>query len=466
MKRFLLLFICIGYSIGLSAQLSYVVIEEINLVGNLKTKDQVLFREMTVQVGDTIALDALPTRLSRSESLLMNTALFSRVSITYQDWKATNNHITLRVQVDESWYIYPVPGFQLADRNFNVWWVDHNASLRRTNIGLDFTHLNLTGRGDRLKFSFQLGYTQKYRLHYNTRALNKAQTLGLTTSFSYSQNREVNYATVKNRQVFYDNNENINYHRFQGDLTFAYRPALLERHDFRLGFRQNQITEKIAQDLNPSFFLNGKNSQRYVILEYFYSYDNRDNRGYPMAGNYYSASLEKDGLGLYNDRNALTSLFQYHLYQNIGSKINLGLVSKLKYSIIRTQQPYNDNRAIGFSGNALRGYEYYVIDGLDMLLLNTHLKYPIINREVNIGRLMPIQAFRRIPIRVNLSVHNDFGYVNNPYEKAVNPFNNRLLWGTGLGIDSIFFFDFVLRVEYSFNHLGESGLFLHFNSSL
>lgn len=466
MMRFILLLFWIGYGLNLTAQLSYVVIEDMELSGNVKTKDQVIFREMIVQIGDTIALDLLPEKLRQSESLLMNTGLFTRATIRYKDWKAETNRVTLMIETEEAWYIYPVPAFQLADRNFNVWWVDHNASLRRTIFGLDFTHLNTTGRGDRLKFSFQLGYTQRYRLRYNTRALNKAQTLGLNASFSYSQNREVNYATVENRQVFYDNEEDINYHRFQGDLTFSYRPKFLKRHDFRLGFRHNEITDKIADELNPDFFLNGRAQQRFAILEYFFSYDNRDNRGYPMAGRYYSASLEKDGLGIYSDRNGLTSEFEYHFYKNLTQKLNLGVVSKLKYSFIRSQQPYNDNRAIGFSGNSLRGYEFYIVDGLDMLLLNTHFKYPILNFEINLGRLMPLQAFRRIPIRMNFSAHNDFGYVNNPYEKAVNPFNNRLLWGTGFGIDTIFYFDFVLTLEYSFNHLGESGIFLNFNSSL
>ena len=466
MMRFLLLFFWIGYGINLSAQLSYVVIEDIELLGNVKTKDKVILREMTVQVGDTIPLDILPEKLRQSEVLLMNTGLFTKASIRYSDWKAETNRVKLIIETSESWYIYPVPAFQLADRNFNVWWVDHNAALNRTIFGLDFTHLNTTGRGDRLKFSFQLGYTQRYRLRYNTRALNKAQTLGLTASFAYAQNREVNYATIDNRQVFYENEENINYHRFQGDLTFSYRPKLLERHDFRLGFRHNEITDKIALELNPDFFLNGRDQQRFAILEYFYSYDNRDNRGYPMGGRYFAASIEKDGLGFYSDRNALTTTLEYQFFHNLTRKLNFGAVSKLKYSFIRTQQPYNDNRAIGFSGNSIRGYEFYIVDGLDMLLLNTHFKYPIFNHEVNLGRLMPIQAFRKIPVRMNFSVHDDFGSVINPFEKVINPFNNRLLWGTGFVIDTIFDFDFVFRVEYSFNHIGESGLFLHFNSSL
>lgn len=451
---------------SLSAQLDYVVIEDIEVVGNNKTRQKVILRELAFHIGDSIPIAQLTQKIERSTSLLMNTNLFQEVNITYNEWQGNNNHVALKVAVREAWYIYPIPSFALADRNFNVWWVDYNASLTRTNIGMDFTHLNTTGRGDRLKVNFQLGFTQKYSLRYITRTLNQAQTLGLRANFAYLQNRQVNYATIDNRQIFYENSEDINYHRFLGDLSLSYRPGLLETHELRLGYRRNRITNVISEELNPDFFLNGRNIQRFAILEYFFSYDARDNRGYPMDGNYFSFSLEKDGLGFFQDRNALTSQIEFHRYQDIIGKLNLGVVSKFKYSFIRNQQPYNDNRAIGFSGNNLRGYEYYVIDGLDMLLFNTSLKHPIIDQEINLGRLMPISAFRKIPFRLNISLNNDFGFVNNPFEKAVNPFNNRLLWGTGVGLDSIFFFNAVFRIEYSFNHLGESGLFLHFNSSI
>ena len=236
--RGLFLLLLIGYGLNLWGQPSFVVIDEINVIGNKKTKESVILRELAVQVGDTIALDQLAEALTQSEQLLMNTLLFSKVQINYKDWKGTNNHIKLDVTLTESWYIYPIPSFKLADRNFNVWWVEHNGSLARTNIGMDFTHLNTTGRGDRLKMSFQLGYTPRYRLRYTTRTLNQAQTLGLTADFSYAQNREVNYATLDNRQVFFNAEDTYSYYRFRSDLSLSYRPGLLKTHIFRLGFRR------------------------------------------------------------------------------------------------------------------------------------------------------------------------------------------------------------------------------------
>ena len=41
---------------------------------------------------------------------------------------------------------------------------------------------------------------------------------------------------------------------------------------------------------------------------------------------------------------------------------------------------------------------------------------------------------------------------------------NKLLYTTGFGLDVVSLYDTTLRLEYSFNQLGENGLFLHAKS--
>ncbi|MBZ0099157.1 MAG: hypothetical protein K8F30_08740, partial [Taibaiella sp.] len=58
----------------------------------------------------------------------------------------------------------------------------------------------------------------------------------------------------------------------------------------------------------------------------------------------------------------------------------------------------------------------------------------------------------------------DLGYAKNRF--AGNSYmNNRLLYSWGVGADLVSVYDFKLRVEYTWNHLGEKGLFLHINNS-
>ena len=39
-----------------------------------------------------------------------------------------------------------------------------------------------------------------------------------------------------------------------------------------------------------------------------------------------------------------------------------------------------------------------------------------------------------------------------------------LLWGNGISIDYVTYYDKLLRIEFSANHLGEKGVFLHFSN--
>jgi hypothetical protein len=195
-------------------------------------------------------------------------------------------------------------------------------------------------------------------------------------------------------------------------------------------------------------------------------YENRDVRFYPWSGNYFQFDIEKNGLGIFPDRNALTIVSRYDQYIPFSNRFSLTLIAKGKLSLIRELQPYEDYRAMGFFDNTLRGFEYYIIEGLDMAFLKSSLHYRLFATEINFGRLMPIEAFRRMPIKLFLSLNNDVGYVNDPFATSANFLNNRPLWGGGLGLDFVLFYDKVFRLEYSFNHLLEKGLFLHFNLNI
>jgi hypothetical protein len=39
-----------------------------------------------------------------------------------------------------------------------------------------------------------------------------------------------------------------------------------------------------------------------------------------------------------------------------------------------------------------------------------------------------------------------------------------MMYTAGFGLDIVTFYDFVFRFDYSFNQLGENGLFLHFKN--
>jgi outer membrane protein assembly factor BamA len=460
-----LLSIC---SWGAAAQTdSLCYIGEISIVGNKRTKNAIILRELQVRLGDTLPIEQLPRLLEESRLMLVNTALFNKVDIYYKDWEARSGRVHIRVEVNESWYIYPVPVFDLADRNFNVWWVEQKRSLQRVNYGLDFSHTNFSGNNDPLKIKIQFGYTRKYNLRYNLPFIDRNKTLGIYSYFEFAQNREVNYATEGNKQLFFKLEDRFVYQRFRTELGLNYRPGARTFHYTEIGFHHNRIDPVVADSLYPNFFLDGRKLQRYFSLKYDFTRDFRDIRAYPLNGHYLKASIRKDGLGIFSDRNALAINLRYERYWPSTGRWSAALLGDSKYSLIRRQQPYNDNRALGFGQVYLPGYEYYIADGPDMLLLRSMLRFKLLDRTLKFGKWVPIESYRQVPFKAFLVMNAGWAYINDPFPtKLGNPLNNRPLWGGGPALHLVFFYDKVLLVEYSFNHLGEKGLFLHLNMNI
>lgn len=456
--QFLILIPFLGF-----CQADHVVVRKIIIEGNKKTRSDVILREITFGVGDSISKATLSDALTESELLLLNTGLFVEVKILFKNWVGSTDEVDLQILVKETLYIYPIPIFELADRNFNVWWVDQKRSLERVNYGVAFAHTNLTGNRDKLELVSKFGYTRNFSLKYDMPYLTKNKKFGGIFDVAYFQNKEVNYLTEENKQVFYREENNFVYQRFRGKLGISFRPRLRGLHEFEFRYHQNKLASAIATDLNPGFFLEGRDFQRFFALQYRYSYDGRNIRYYPLSGFYFSAQLEKAGLGIMNDRNALTLNLRYDKYFKFSKKWSTSIQTRAKLSIIREQQPYNDNRAIGFDRNDINGYELYIVDGLDLGIIRTSLRYLLLNKAVNFGKLMPIEAFKYMPLKVYFAVNNDFGIANDPFFQTRNSFSNRLLWGRGIGLDLILFYDKVISLEYSWNHLNERGFFVHLN---
>ena len=435
-----------------------VLIQEIVIEGDKRTRKKVIFREMGLKRGARVPSADLRVRLEQSYNTVMNTGLFVSADIGVDTLSPEAVRVVLKVK--ETWYLYPVPVFELADRNFNVWWNDQNASLDRVNVGGKLTYYNFTGRRDRFKVSFTTGYTREYEFGYRLPYVNKAGSLGLEVNYSFNRRREQNYLTVDNRQEFYSEEDDFVYRSSGANLIMTYRRALYVSHRVELGYRNSSIADTIARVLNPDFFGGGRRQQQFGRLTYSFTDDRRDVRNYPWAGYYLRASLEKDGLGITGERNGLTAGAAYTKFFPLNERYSFNLGVAGKYSLIRTQQPFLENRAIGFGSNGVVGYQFYVVDGLDMLIWRAGIRRQLFQTKVDLGKLAFIDAFRQVPIRILAAAQFNQGFANSPFVGENNPLNNTLLTGFSVGLDAVFYYDAVGSLQYNRNHLGEGGIFL------
>jgi hypothetical protein len=114
---------------------------------------------------------------------------------------------------------------------------------------------------------------------------------------------------------------------------------------------------------------------------------------------------------------------------------------------------------IGFGDMYMQGFEYFVIDGV----VGGYTKATLARQlfSTNIG--IPSERFRRlnhVPFKAYAKIFGNTGYVYNP-GPGNNPLTNKMMFSGGVGLDIITFYDFIIKLEWSFNHIGQNGLNLH-----
>lgn len=432
---------------------SYLVVRNILVSGNKKTRTSIILREISTVPGDTIYLRDLANTLEERRKQLLNTSLFLNVTANVKNW--TGNEADLVFEVWERWYTFAYPIFKLADRNFNQWWVEKNHSLSRINIGVSGTQENLTGRNDELNAALQFGYTQRFALQYNVPYIDKHFRHGLGIIASYNRNREVNDSTSNNKQQFFRKDEFLRQVYVIG-LNYSYRRAINTRHQVFVNYNYEKIADSVAI-LNPNYLGKGRTNVRFIDITYRLTYIKADSWVYPLRGFRLQAEVGKKGIGPWNDVDDVHFRLNMAKYWQLRPKTfaALGIRSAAKLS---NGQPYINQQALGYRDDYLRGLEYYVIDGTSFAILKSTLRQELVSFKVKLP-IVP-KKFNTVPVRIFAKAFGDGGYAYNKFPG--NSFlNNRFLYTGGVGLDIVSFYDTCLRIEYSFNQLGQKGLFLH-----
>lgn len=443
-----------------SAASAMMRIADIQIIGNDKTRDYIIRREMSLHEGKVVARDELPTLLAEDRKRISNTRLF--VSVNTQLVPMANNHVQVQVHVLERWYVVPVPIFKLADRNFNDWWSNQQRDLSRVNYGVKFNHYNFMGRAERLGITAQFGFTRSLRLSYYMPYIDKSRKTGLGMSVLYFDNNNIALQTINHKRVFLNNEDQELRKTFGGGLTLTRRTSYYNTHIAGLSFYSNTIADTVLQ-LNPEYLHQPESSMRYFVLNYGFQREMRDNNSYPLKGFNFVGWATKTGLGFYNQVNILELEGTFGYYTPLSKKIFWANITNTRLSIPQ-KQPYYLQNGLGYGLNYVRGMELYVLEGQHHLLNKSELKWQFLKKEFDVSRYMPLDQFSKIPLAIYPKIFFDAAYVMMPSPNPESNFLlNRPLWGTGIGVDIVSFYDFVMQLEYSMNSMKERGFFIHMN---
>ena len=435
-----------------------VYIDNIFIIGNKKTKEGIILRELSVQKGETYDQKELAQILELDKSKLFNTRLFNTVEVSILNLDDTT--VDIVINVTERWYIFPAPIFDLVDRNFNDWWQNQGRDFSRTNYGVRIFHNNFRGRNERLRLLLQLGFTRKIGITYRVPYIDRKKRHGLSFSYDYSENDNIAIRTVENKPVFFDADETIRVFR-EYSLGYTFRRSFYNFHSLNFRVFNNTVSDTVTT-LNTNYYQTDDQQQQYAELTYSFTYDKRDFAPYPLKGARMDIFARKEGLGIYDDLDRFDILINYSKFLDLKKNFYFSNYSAI-YASFPTEQPYANIGGLGFRRNFIRGYELYLIEGKSFYLNRSTFKKRIFSKVANL-KAVPIEQFRKMPIDIYFKAYFDMGYAENFVSYSENSrLADRYLFGTGAGFDIVSYYDTVIRLEFTVNRENESGFFLHFN---
>jgi hypothetical protein len=449
-KCLFLIFIFIG-QIGYAQVPAQVKISAIEITGNKKTKDYIVKRELPYKVGDLLSKDNLDSLNIVSQQQLFNTALFLETNVSSEILDSTS--VKIKIQLKERWYFFPIPYFRWVDRNFNQWWNESNRSLERVNYGINFRQANATGNNDKLTIGYITGYMHQAILRYQLPFIDKQLKYGMGLGMAQFNQKEINYKTLGNKQVFF-RTEDIIRKGYRANVNVTYRPNLFERHALQVGIGNESISDS-AFAIAPNLLPNHKKSFSYLDINWSYSKVRFDYNAYPTKG----ASTEIALAQRFSKENNLSAIQFRQIVAHRIAPNRFIFAESLTIGRTMQQSNYSDRKLMGYGLMQMNGLEYYVVDGNAATVFKSAIhqrigSYTLINPLTK--KFLP-----SVKYTFWIKAFSQLGYVYSSEKNKANPLANSLLRTAGIGVDIISIYDLVLNVEYSINQLGDKGLYLH-----
>ncbi len=427
-------------------------VRHIIITGNKRTKEEIILRELPFRSGERFSLQSLLRQFEKARTQLINTALFHDVVVAMKG--SDGYSIDVEIQVKERWYLFPFPYLRPVDRNMNQWLFKEGANLNRIDYGIKLVSYNTTGMNDRFRLWLINGYTKQLSFSYERPYIDKNLKWGVVTSFGIGKNREVNYNTIGDKQVFY---KDANYIRsfLTAGAALTYRPAIKTRHQFGINYTRENIKDTVVA-LNPEYFDGERNLIQFPELYYTMKYFDLDYIPYPTKGYAAEITVGKKGFNKKVNQWYLTAKGSGSWRTGKKSFVNVTAYGNIRLPF---NQPYALQRLLGYNDAFMQGYEYYVIDGVAGGFLKTTVARELfrLNARKPFSRNKPDCA---VPFHFYAKVYGNAGYVYNP-QPGQNSLSNQMLYSGGIGLDILTAYDFTIKLEWTFNQLGQNGLFLH-----
>lgn len=407
-------------SIAVRPPASFGTIDTIIIIGNEKTKDIVIVREMTLKRG----MEATPEAIEFDKGRIYSTGLFTRVDMNVFPIEGKN---TLLVDLNERWYIIPLPLFGFRDND-----------PAKAYYGAGLLHNNFRGLNQKLFGSIIFGYNPSVALSFSDPMFDREHNLYFSSSASYSQ--------VRNRSELAKTNPTSNFDEKHFDffVSLGKRFTLYENVGVTLGYQIVKVSEN-----GPGRTVSLRGIDKFISGSISYSLDSRNLRDYTTKGWLYSAYISKIGFGE-SDVSFIRLGSDVRLFAPLNS--SLSVASRMHGSIVSGGTIPAYARSYFGYGERIRGYFKNVFEGENLAGASLELRWQVFApRVVKFEAISLPQEFSIWRWGISLELFADAGttwFRGEPF--ALNKFKS----GYGGGIVFLLPYDYVVRTEYAWNDRG------------
>ncbi len=398
-----------------------VKIDSIRIEGNETTKDFIILRELTFQIGDSVSGKTLRFNRERVFSL----RLFNQVEFKIE--KASDKNV-LVIQLTESWYLYPLPMFRVQDGDF-----------KKLTYGVNLSYRNFRGRNESLHAAIGFGYNPFYSLSYENPTISYENGIGLSFAFSYvkSSNKSENAKSIVGED--YTNKmylQSISLSKIFNQFNIGF---------LTVGFNYIETPYSI-----PGITASGKNIDRVPFAGLTYIYDSRDLKQFSENGLYTFVSFYHNGFST-NDISYNLFSIDFREYRKIVDDISAKWRVKYK-TAFGNVVPFYDYSYLGYS-DYIRGHLHEVREGKSFILTSLEVSHPIV-KEWNLHVKIPFLPEKFTSARIGIYLTSFFD-TGDAFDRNDQLAIKNFYYGYGFGITFLILPYNAVRFEYAINENGK-----------
>jgi len=239
-----------------------------------------------------------------------------------------------------------------------------------------------------------------------------------------------------------------------GGLFVNYRVNQNQRHSLGYSLIDSKISDELALD-SPNFFDAGNKNQQFGSVAYEVTFEHRDLVEYPMNGHSVRLSAGHSGLGS-DDLDLSEFRARINAYRPLSPKFYASAQASGRL-ISGSTIPFSNIVRKRLDDDLLRGYNDYRLFPESYAILQTELRYELLNKRFDKVPILP-KYVEPLPLKIYPKVFFDIGSLSSDLYAASNPLNNDLLYQFGVGVDVVTIYNTPFRAEFGLNHLSEKNV--------